>query len=134
MNAMTLPLSRKKTITLLNAFIADVLPKKQWFLSCKPFMNAAVFYGSRAKNNHRADSDIDILIFMPLAVEKKYTRGEYVYNYYGHHINIVIRSIERLRRIAAFREKDLFEAEIFRMAEIIWQKDTEVAQLIKKII
>jgi len=37
---------------------------------------------------------------LPLGIEQKYTVGEYFYNYKDISINIVLRSIEKLRKIA----------------------------------
>jgi len=36
-------------------------------------------YGSVAKGTNRGDSDIDILLIVPLEVEQTYTSGEYFY-------------------------------------------------------
>ena len=100
--------------------------------SMEPFVKAIVFYGSRAKGLNKPDSDIDILLFTPLRAEEEYTKGEYFYKFNNYEINIVLRSIERLRKLAV--EKDDFQRGVFRDCEIIWEKDNEVKELIKKII
>jgi predicted nucleotidyltransferase len=83
-----------------------------------------------AKETNRPDSDIDILLIMPLDIEEKYTMGEYFYDYREQKINIVIRSIEKLRRIAE-EKNDIFQKEIFRGAEILEETDDEVRKLLK---
>jgi len=98
----------------------------------KPYIKAIVFYGSTAKGLNRADSDLDILIFVPLKIETKYTEGEYSYRYHHREINIVLRSIERLRKLG--REKNSsFESEVFRKSKILYESDSEVKTLIKRI-
>ena len=73
------------------------------------------------------------MFITPLDVEEKYTAGEYFYSYKGNEINIVFRSIEKLRELSTTEEKDKFQKEVFRNAEVIWQKDNEVKDLIEKI-
>lgn len=63
-----------------------------------------------------------------MAVEEKYTKGEYFYNFQGHEINIVLRSIERLRKLAK-EKNDEFQAKVFIGSEIIAEKDKEVREL-----
>lgn len=84
------------------------------------------------KEENRPDSDIDILIICPRNTKIKYTKGEYFYDFEGREINTVLRSIERLRKLAGqgFNE---FEAEFFRKSEILWEKDKEVTELINKL-
>ena len=78
-------------------------------------MKAFILYGSVAKETNRPDSDIDILIILPLEQEKRYAKGEYFYEYKGFLINIVLRSIEKLRKIVE-EKKDLFQKKVFRKA------------------
>jgi len=54
------------------------LSKKPWFLKIKKHVKAIVFYGSTAKETNKPSADIDILVFVPLSIEEKYTKGEYV--------------------------------------------------------
>ncbi len=113
-------------------FIATDLKKVDWFVSVESYIKAIIFYGSRAKETNREDSDIDILIILPLEQEEKHTLGEYVYNYENIEINIVLRSIEKLRTIAKER-KDSFQKEVFRGSEILVDTDGEVTTLLREI-
>jgi len=118
---------------IIDDFIKLELPRLRWFQESQPDVSAILLYGSVAKGTNRPDSDIDLLVIMPLEIEKKYTEGEYIYRFHGQEINIVIRSIEKLRKIAKGPHDD-FQAEIFRESKIIWQRDDEVFLLISKII
>lgn len=69
---------------------------------------------------------------MPLTLEERYTQGEYFYYYDGREINIVIRSIERLRRIAE-EHTDTSQKEVFRGSAIIQDVDGEMTGLIERI-
>jgi len=89
-------------------------------------------YGSVAKGTNRGDSDIDILLIVPLEVEQTYTSGEYFYTYQGNVINIVLRSIERLRIITQ-EQIDTFQKEIFRGAVIVTSINDEVKNLLSQI-
>lgn len=122
-------LTRKEAIQILQKYIQEELPKLDWYQNVKDYIKAIVFYGSTAKEQNREDSDLDFLIFIPREIEEKYTKGEYFYNYNGREINIVFRSINRLRTL----ENNLFEREVFRMSEFLYQKDDEVMKLLKKI-
>lgn len=113
-------------------FIATDLKKVDWFVSVESYIKAIIFYGSRAKETNREDSGIDILIILPLEQEEKHTLGEYVYNYENIEINIVLRSIEKLRTIAKER-KDSFQKEVFRGSEILVDTDGEVTTLLREI-
>ena len=113
-------------------FIKTELEKEDWFIEVKPFVKAFILYGSVAKEINKPDSDIDIMIILPLEQEERHTKGEYFYDYKGFKINIVLRSIEKLRKIAS-EQKDLFQKEIFRKAEILIDEDEEVTNLLKKI-
>ena len=126
-------MTRVETIKLIRRFIAEELPQAEWYQKIAGAVKAVIFYGSRAKGVNRPDSDIDILLIVPLEVEKKYTAGEYVFQYEGQEINIVLRSIERMRKIAE-EGKDVSEAEVFRGSEVIWKSDNEVQNLIDKIM
>lgn len=121
-------LLRNEAIEIINEFIKKSLVNKVWYKNIKPFVKAIVFYGSTAKGINRVDSDIDIYLITPLNAEEKYTKGEYFYKFKNREINIVLRSIERLRNLA--KEKNDFEKEVFRDSEIIWEKDDEVKKLI----
>lgn len=101
-------ITKNEAIEIARDFISEELKKEAWFLKVKPSINAFVLYGSTAKRTNRPDSDIDIMIILPLDQEEKYTKGEYFYDYKGFKINIVLRSIEKLRKIAE-EKKDLFQ-------------------------
>lgn len=126
-------LSREEAIALLYDYIKDELVQLIWFKHIQPFVKAIVFYGSTAKGLNTQTSDVDVIIFVPLAIEKKYTAGEYVCSFTGREINIVLRSIERLRTLAQ-EQNNTFEAEIFRHCEILFESDAEVRTLLSKIM
>lgn len=126
-------MTRLEAVELIKGFIKDELPKEQWYQYIAKDIKAIVFYGSRAKETNRPDSDVDILIIVPLETEKKYTTGEYNITYEGWEINIVLRSIEKMRTIAA-DGNDKFQAEVFRGSEVVWESDDEVRNLIDAII
>lgn len=123
---------KDQAIKIAKEFIDTELEKEDWFVRIKPSVKAFILYGSMAKETNKPDSDIDIMMILPLEPEKKYTKGEYFYGYKGFKINIVLRSIEKLRKIAS-ENKDLFQREIFRKAEILLDTDGEVANLLKEI-
>ena len=126
-------MTRGEAIKLIERFISERLPDEDWYKQIQNHIKAIVFYGSRAKETNRPDSDVDILIILPLETEKKYTAGEYVFQYEGQEINIVLRSIEKIRKIAkegASQE----EAEPFVQSEIIWESDGEVRNLMGQIL
>ncbi len=125
-------LSRKQGIELLKSYIDTKLPKLRWYKQIKPYIKAIVFYGSTAKGLNRPDSDLDILIFVPLKIEAKYTKGEYFYKFNGREINIVLRSIERLRKLGK-EQNNSFESEVFRKCRILYELDSEVRILVKQI-
>ncbi len=125
-------LTRKKGIEIIKKFISSDLKKEKWYQNIKHHIKAIVFYGSTAKELNKPDSDLDILIFVPLEIEHRYTKGEYYYSFNKRKINIVLRSIERLRKIAK-ENKNRIEAEVFRDSEIIFESDSEVRILIRKI-
>lgn len=125
-------LNRKDAITILESYIELKLSKLKWYQQIASHIKAIVFYGSTAKGLNRADSDLDILIFVPLSIELKYTKGEYFYHYNDREINIVMRSIERLRKLAKEKNNSI-ESEVFRKCKILSQSDSEVKTLIKKI-
>jgi len=105
--------------------LKDALSKKFTLLDFRLF-------GSKARGDREPDSDIDVMIILPLEQEERYTKGEYFYDYKGFKMNIVLRSIEKIRKIAE-EKKDLFQKEIFRKAEILMDTDGEVANLLKEI-
>jgi 8-oxo-dGTP pyrophosphatase MutT (NUDIX family)/predicted nucleotidyltransferase len=125
-------ITRLQAIRLAKRFIAEKLANEQWYQHSKPHIKAIVLYGSAAKGMNRVDSDIDLLIFMPLAIEESYTAGEYFYSFKNREINVVIRSIERLRRIAQ-EHNDAFQKEVLRNAAMIEAADEEVSKLLKAI-
>lgn len=122
-------ITREQAIELIKGFIELQLCNEVWYQDIKEHLSAIVLYGSTAKGTNRVDSDVDILLIMPLEIEEKYTTGEYFYQFEGREINIVIRSIERLRSIAE-EKKDAFQKEIFRDSKIIWSRDNEVEKLL----
>jgi predicted nucleotidyltransferase len=125
-------ITKKQAIELIKKFIKFELINELWYQNIKESLRAIVLYGSVAKGMNRTDSDIDILFFVPLEIEEKYTAGEYLYQFKGKDINIVIRSIEKLRKIAE-EKNDEFQKEVFREAEVIWSKDDEAKNLIMEI-
>ncbi len=129
---MSKPITKKQAVKIIKEFILKELVHKKWYENIKPHIKAIVLYGSTAKGINRLDSDIDFLIFVPLKIEKKFTKGEYFYDFNGREINVVLRSIERLRKLAK-SQNDLFQAEVFRECEFIFEKDKEVRELIKEI-
>lgn len=126
-------ITRSEAIQLVKEFYTEELKKEEWFKDVQDFTKAVILYGSVSKGTHNPDSDIDVLIIMPLAIEEKYTKGEYAYAYKNFEINIVCRSIETLRTLAKLDEKDLFQREVFRCSEIIWERDDEVIKLINAL-
>lgn len=129
----TIKLTRAEALQIARQFIDEELLTLPWFQQTKKYIRGIVLYGSTAKGSNRPDSDIDILIFMPLAVEEQHTTGEYFYSYQGRVINIVIRSIERLRKVAQERS-DAFQKEVFRKSVIIDSVDEEIPELLKRIL
>ena len=125
-------INKTEAIKIAKDFLKTELEKEDWFIKVKPFVKAFVLYGSVAKETNKPDSDIDILIILPLEQEKKNTKGEYVYDYKSFKINIVLRSIEKLRKIAS-EKKDLFQKEIFRKSEVLMDAGGEVTNLLKEI-
>ncbi len=92
-------ISRSQAVIIINEFLNNNL-KDDWFLKIKPYIKAIILYGSVAKETNKLDSDIDILFIVPLKIEEECTSGEYFYQYSNEEINIVLRSIEKLRKIA----------------------------------
>lgn len=127
-----MPITKKQAIETIKQFIEEKLVDEKWYQNIKSHIKAIILYGSVAKGLNRADSDIDILVIVPLAIEEKYTQGEYFYYYKNNEINIVLRSIERLRKLAE-EQSDSFQAEVFRESEIIWKSDNGIEELINKI-
>jgi predicted nucleotidyltransferase len=125
-------ITKAEAVKIINEFINNTLSNEKWYQNILEHIKAIVLYGSVAKENNRPDSDIDILIFVPLNIEEKYTKGEYFYKYTEHEINIVLRSIERLRKLAK-EKNDKLQAEVFRDSEIIVNKDDEVKKLIQQL-
>jgi len=124
-------LTHTQALDIIENFQAE-LDKQAWYKSVKPHLKAALLYGSVAKGTNRPDSDIDMLLIVPLEVEEKYTAGEYSYDFQGVEINIVLRSIERLRVLAAAKP-DVIQQEVFRDSVLIYEKDEEVRELLRKI-
>jgi predicted nucleotidyltransferase len=126
-------ITKKEAIRIIKEFIPEILEKENWYGKIKEYIKAVVLYGSVAKGKNRPDSDIDFLIILPLEIEEKYTKGEYFFQFNNREINIVLRSIETLRKLAK-EQNDAFQSEVFSDSEIIWEKDKEVRDLIEKII
>jgi predicted nucleotidyltransferase len=126
-------ISKLEALQLVREFLDGDFKQEEWFKNIQEYIKAIVLYGSVAKGVNTINSDIDVLIILPLEIENKYTKGEYVYMYKDYEINIVCRSIEKLRELAKLEEKDLFQREVFRDSEIIWSTDDEVKGLIKFI-
>lgn len=125
-------IDKPEAIELVKGFIELELRNEGWYKNIKEHLSAVILYGSVAKGANRPDSDIDVLLILPLEIEEKYTIGEYYYQFKGEEINIVIRSIEKLRKIAE-KNNDQFQKEIFRDAEIIWSMNREVDKLLEVI-
>jgi len=125
-------LNKNQVIKIAKDFLGKELEKEDWFVKVKPFIKAFVLYGSVAKETNKPNSDIDIMMILPLEQEKKYTKGEYFYDYKSFKINIVLRSLKKLRKIA-LEKKDIFQREIFRRAEVLMDTDGEVTNLLKEI-
>lgn len=125
-------ITRDEAIALVHQYIEDELLDMAWFKHIEPHIKAVLLYGSVAKNTNNESSDIDVLVIVPLAIEEQYTDGEYLYNYKGQIINIVLRSIEKLRIIAQ-AGNDSYQKEVFRGCSIITDNDEEVRDLLYKI-
>ncbi len=125
-------MDKETTIRLVRDFLSLTVREYTWFTDIEPFIKATLLYGSRAKETNRPDSDIDILIILPLEKEEAYTVGEYFYTYNGFEINIVLRSIEKLRSIAK-EKSDTLQKEVFRNAVVIHDSDGEVTKLLEEI-
>lgn len=125
-------INQKQAIKIYRQFLKDVLGNENWYKNVSSHIKASLLYGSVAKGTNREDSDIDILLILPLEIEEKFTNGEYVYNYQSHEVNIVLRSIEKLRKIAQ-EQKDSYQKEVFRDSTIISACDDEVKNLLLNI-
>ena len=126
-------INKLEAIALVKDFLNSDLKREEWFMNVEPFVKAYILYGSVAKETNAVDSDIDVLIILPLEQEEKFTKGEYVYNYRNNEINIVLRSIEKLRLIAQ-EKTDTFQKEVFRKSEVIQDVDGEVTELLQTIV
>ncbi len=124
-------ISKEQAIEIVKQFIDDILPNERWYKAVQPYIVAILLYGSVARGTNKPTSDIDILVILPLETEEKYTTGEYFYNYQEQKINIVLRSVERLRMIAE-EHKDETQKEVFRGSVII-KSDKEVRALLRQI-
>ena len=121
-------ISKDDAIVFLKLYISSELKNLEWFSDIKPHIKAIILYGSTSKGTNKQGSDLDLLIIVPLDIEEKFTEGEYFYKFQNQEINIVIRSIERLRKLAKYRNDD-FEAEVFKGSEILFESDSEVRML-----
>lgn len=126
-------INKNEAIILAEEFLDKELSQEDWYKKIKSYIKATILYGSVAQGTNSSESDIDILLILPLTVEEKYTQGEYFYNYEGQVFNIVLRSIERLRKIAKEQNSE-FQKVIFRKSVIIYATDTEVEELLKEIL
>lgn len=125
-------ITKEEAIKLVKEFLDTELEKEEWFLKVKSSLKAVILYGSVAKGTNRPDSDIDIMIILPLEQEKLHTKGEYFCDYKDFKINIVLRSIEKLRKIAE-EKTDTFQKEVFRNCEILRDTDDEIRHLLEEI-
>jgi predicted nucleotidyltransferase len=125
-------LKPEQAISIFKHFLEDALKNEGWYKAVNHYVKATILYGSVAKGTNREDSDIDILMILPIEIEEKFTKGEYIYSYHIYEINIVLRSIEKLRLLAQ-EQKDMFQKEVFRKSIIISAKNGEVKTLLKKI-
>ena len=125
-------INKQQSVELIKRFVESQFSNETWYQDIKEYLFAIVLYGSVAKETNRVDSDIDVLFILPLEIEQKYTSSEYSYQFEGREVNIVIRSIEKLRKIAA-EKNDALQKDVFRDAEIIWNRDGEVMQLLSEI-
>lgn len=132
-NKMSQVINKKEAVELVKRFIDLELHKEIWYQDIKDHLSAIMLYGSVAKGTNRPDSDVDVLLILPLEIEEKYTSGEYVFQFEGKEINVVLRSIEKLRKIAEGKN-DEFQKEVFRDSAIIWSKDGEVEKLLNEIV
>lgn len=123
-------LTRSEAINIANNYLETELPKFDWYQSVEPAISAILMFGSTGRGENRPDSDIDILIFVPLEIEEEFTTGEYMYEYEGREINIVLRSIERLRKLAD-GPCNQFETNVFAGTEILEDDTGEVTRLIE---
>ena len=125
-------LNQKQAVEIYKQFLANVLSGETWYKNITLHIKATLLYGSIAKGTNREDSDIDILMILPLEIEEKFTKGEYFYNYQKYEINIVLRSIEKLREIAK-AQTDNFQKEVFKNSIVIYSTDDEVETLLKRV-
>ena len=125
-------ISRNDAISLLKLYIDNELLSLEWFDKIKVSVRAIIFYGSTSKGINKLESDLDLLIILPLEIEEKYTGGEYFYRFQNRDINIVLRSIEKLR-VLSEKQNNEFEAEVFRDSEILFESDSEVRALLELI-
>lgn len=125
-------ISKEEAAVLSKLFINEFLPKEKWYQNIQPYIEAIVLFGSVTKNLNRPDSDIDLLIFVSIGIENKYAKGEYFFKFKDRDFNIVLRSIERLEKIAK-EQTDVFQAEIFRNSEILLEKSDKIRKLINSI-
>ncbi len=125
-------MNQKQAIRIYRQFLHDVLNNESWYKNVSSHIKASLLYGSVAKGTNQEDSDIDILLILPLKIEEMFTNGEYVYDYQSREVNIVLRSIEKLRKIAQ-EQKDSYQKEVFMDAAIISACDDEVKNLLLDI-
>jgi len=125
-------ITKKEAVKIIKEFIKEDLISEKWYQNIEKHIKAIILYGSVAKGTNTPNSDIDFLIILPLKIEEKYTKGEYFYDYNNNRLNIVLKSIERLKKLAK-EQDDSFQAEVFRDSEVIWEKDLEVRDIIKKL-
>ncbi|HVO86812.1 MAG TPA: nucleotidyltransferase domain-containing protein [Candidatus Binatia bacterium] len=124
-------LDKQQALKILDDF-QHQLEEQAWYQLIKPQLKASLLYGSVAKGTNRPDSDIDVLLIVPLQAEEDYTVGEYFYKFRAVEINIVLRSIEKLRLLAKAKS-DPFQQNVFKDSVLIYQADDEVKNLLKQI-
>jgi len=61
-------LTRTEWIQIIKEYLKKELPKQDWYQHIKTHIKAIIFYGSTAKGLNKPDSDLDILIFVPLKI------------------------------------------------------------------
>lgn len=123
-----LKITKDQAIGVASRFLEQILPKDYWYQKVSEDTKAILMYGSVAKETNSHKSDIDIMVILPLESEKKYTEGEYVYKFEGHEVNVVLRSIEKLRTINF--SKDNFQQEIFLNCVFLFESDDEIRNIL----
>lgn len=93
-------ISQLNIVYFIQTFVRDKLQRQRWYSQTHKHIEGITITGSVTHGFADRYSDIDLHVFMPLKYEECYTKSEYIYIYHQHHINVIIRSSERLRRLA----------------------------------